>query len=724
MQKKKVLLLEAINTRYKLEDSFERAMGGSELAFASLVKELEKREDIELYTWFVGEDPPAIASQIGEDGEPALDHVISLRAPLPLTWIMAKHHVLWTQDFCSNEQKAELEQLLSKPIKLRFIFLSHAQRLQYIKMVPIIKDIPHHMWDNGIQKEIIEEIDLMHVKKEKQFIYASHPIRGLETLVNAWPLIREALPDYQLVICGGSFEYKKSEKSFKFNETYKPEEKAVFERVLKKIKTLEGIVLKSSLGLKDLYREIAKSAALLYPNTVKIETSCTILHQALYCGTVPLTSCMPCMPEFIVNGENGFILWEDPQSPDYSQKYAQFVIDRVKSGRLPQIDRSTRGMYTQWHWDRLTEDLVKGVISIEEHTTATEKIMVSIVTREDRKEKRGYNWWNLTWMDGYQVQCDEVYGFPVDQGRELAASKAVFGGADWLLFLDDDVFVDTHFASDIVDRARKHSAEVVVVDYYYKTLKPYPVTSVVDNVTRKRIDWSNLTEEEANDSSKYTFQMSGLGATLISVNALRKIGRPWFRIGNINNGALFGEDTKFFQDCKSAGIKIWFAKDIPALHRDNQTGKLYGPQAYIDLLSPQIGLPPMKAKQETVMQSIMQIYDNDFNMQKLDISQVADVDYDVHPLKGQIPEDVLKQILALKKGGNQVSETGKPRLNAVIEPQLNTTQEDIDYESHPMKGQIPEETLRHLLTLKKGGNLNQVNEMNKGANLLSKPNKK
>ena len=669
MQKKKVLLLEAINARYKLEDSFDKAMGGSELAFASLSRELEKREEVELYTWFVGEEPPAIASQIGEDGEPVLDYVISLRAPLPLTWIKAKHHVLWTQDFCSNEQRMDLELLLSNPIKLRVIFLSHAQRLQYIKMVPAMKDIPHHMWDNGIQKEIIEEIDLMSVKKEKQFIYASHPIRGLEVLVNAWSLIHKALPDYQLVICGGSFEYEKSEKSFKFNETYKPEEKAVFERILQKIKTLDGIVLKPALGLKDLYREIAKSTALLYPNTLKIETSCTILHQALYCGTVPITSCMPCMPEFIVNGENGFVCWENPQSPDYVQKYAQFVIDKVRSGRLPQIDKVTRGQYTQWHWDRLTDDLIRGIINIEQYTTVTEKVMISIVTREDRKEKRGYNWWNLTWMDGYQVQYDEVYGLPVDQGRELAASKAVFGGADWLLFLDDDVFVDSHFVSDMVERARKYDVEVVVADYYYKTLKPYSVTSVVDNTTRKRIDWSGLTEEQVNDASKYDFQMSGLGATLISVNALKKIGRPWFRINNINNGALFGEDFKFFQDCKSVGVKIWFAKDVPALHGDNQTGKLYGPQEYIDLIGPKIGLPPMKPKQECVMQSIMQMYDNEFNMQKLDITQIEDIDYDSHPMKSQIPEEILKQILILKKGGNlsQVNEMNKPN-NALVKP--------------------------------------------------------
>jgi glycosyltransferase involved in cell wall biosynthesis len=645
---KKILLIDAINARYSYEEALNKPIGGSELAFCSLMHELEQRDDVELFTWFVGDDPPAIASEKDENGEPILDHVISLRAPLPLLWVKAKHYNLWTQDYCSDEQKKDLEIIIRKPMKLRFIFLSHAQRLQYIRMVPAVKDIPHHMWDNGIHKEIIEEIGLSNIKKEKQFIYASHPVRGLEALIDAWPIIHQALPDYTLVICGGCFEYAKEQKTFKFNETYKIEEKELYDRVQKKISNLKGIIVKKALSVRELYKEIAKSAALLYPNTLKIETSCTILHQALYCGTVPIVSCMPCMPEFIVNGENGFVLWENPLAPDYYQKYAQFVIATVQSDRLPQVDKVTRGKYLQWHWDRLTEDLMRGIINIEDYTTTTEKVLLSVVTRTDRGDKRGINWWNLTWMDGYQVQYDEVHGFSVDQGRELAASKAVFGGADWILFLDDDVFVDNHFLSDMVERARKHNADIVTADYFYKTSKPYSVTSIVDYKTRKRIDWSNLTEEEVNDPSKYDFQMSGLGATLISVEGLKKIGRPWFRINNINNGALFGEDFKFFQDAKAVGLKIWFAKDIPAVHKDFHTGQLYGRKECVQLIGPQIGIAPMKPKQESVMSEIMRMYDNEFNVQKIDIRDVEDIDWDNHPMRGKIPDDVLKHILEIK----------------------------------------------------------------------------
>lgn len=647
---KKVLLIDALNSRYKLEDSYGQGMGGSELAFASLVEELNKRDDVELYTWFVNETPPEIAERFDEDGEPVLDYVVSLRAPKPLTWVNAKKYVLWTQDYCSNEQLVHLKELLSTPRKLRIIFLSHAQRLQYIKMLPELKNIPHHMWDNGIHTDVVEQIDLMNVRKEKQFIYASHPVRGLEALVDAWPTIHKALPDWKLVICGGCFQYDKEDRSFKFNETYKPEEQEMYERILEKIKPLKNIELKGALNLIDLYREMAKSSAWLYPNTLKIETSCTILHQALYCGAVPLVSCMPCLPEFIVNGENGFVLWDNPHTDDYADRYAQFVIDVVKSNRLPQVDKVTRGQYKQWHWDRLADDFVRGVLNLDDHTTATEKVLVSVVTRKERGDKRGINWFNLTWMDGYQVQCDEIVGYPVDQGRELAASKAVFSGADWLLFLDDDVFVDNHFIPAMIERARKHNAGVVVADYWYKTEKPYSVTSVVDLENRKRVDWSEMTEEEINDPEKYECQMGGLGAVLISVEALQIIGRPWFRITNIDHGALFGEDYKFFQDCLACGIKIWFAKDVPAIHMDLSTGTAYGPQEHIDLIVPKIGKKPMKQKVEGVMDNIMAIYDNDFSVQRIDIESIIDVDFDDHPMKGQIPDEVLKQVLAFKQG--------------------------------------------------------------------------
>ena len=61
--------------------------------------------------------------------------------------------------------------------------------------------------------------------------------------------------------------------------------------------------------------------------------------------------------------------------------------------------------------------------------------------------------------------------------------------------------------------------------------------------------------------------------------------------------------------------------------------------------------------------------DNEFNMQKLDITQIEDIDYDSHPMKSQIPEEILKQILILKKGGNlsQVNEMNKPN-NALVKP--------------------------------------------------------
>lgn len=660
---KKVLLIDAMNSSYELKDAMDKAMGGSELAFASLVEELKKREDIELHTWFVNQDPPKIAEQLDDDGEPVLDYVVALRAPAPLLWVKAKRYVLWTQDYCSDQQLGYLRELISTPRKLRIIFLSHAQRIQYMKMLPELKNIPHHMWDNGIHTEVVEEIDLMKVKKEKQFIYASHPVRGLEALVDAWPKIHEGLPDWKLVICGGCFEYEKEDRSFKFNETYKPEEQEMYKRILEKLKGLKNVELGGALGLVDLYREIAKSSALLYPNTLKIETSCTILHQALYCGAVPLVSCMPCMPEFIVNGESGFVLWGDPNGEEFPDAYAQFVVDTVKSGRLPQVDKATRGQYKQWHWDRLADDFYRGVLDLDSHTTCTEKVLISVITRKDRGEKRGLNWHNLTWMDGYQVQCDEIVGYPIDHARDLSASKVLFGGADWLLFLDDDVFVDTHFVPEMIERARKHNAEVVAADYYYKTDKPYSVSSVVDINTRKRIDWSEMTEEEVNDTSKYEFQMCGLGAVLISAKALETIGRPWFRITSVEHGALFGEDFKFFQDCHALGIKVWFAKDVPAIHVDLSTGKAYGPQEYIDLITPKIGGSPMKTKAEGVMDNIMQMYDNDFNMQRIDISQIPDADFDDHPMKGQLPDEVLMQILAFKKG--------------LIKPNLLSSGEDV-----------------------------------------------
>ena len=145
--------------------------------------------------------------------------------------------------------------------------------------------------------------------------------------------------------------------------------------------------------------------------------------------------------------------------------------------------------------------------------------------------------------------------------------------------------IDVSYIED-EDKVMKTIQKIwVVANYFYKDDDwLVPVTRLIRRSDNRAVDCSTLTEEEAN-SDRYRFVTAGLGAVLISVKALKKIGRPYFRTQSVVPKHL-GEDSYFYQECQSLGIPIWLALDVPVLHYGN--GRFYGKREHVERVVPSL----------------------------------------------------------------------------------------------------------------------------------------
>ncbi len=584
-----VLLIEPNNNVYG-EEALEKPLGGSETVFIFLVRQLNKREDINLEVFY---------QNSGNFNEFILnkkyDLVIAYRNPAPLFQVHGKINVVYLQDL-PNEQSVILLNTLFKTGKInKMIFLSHFQKQMYLKNMPQIDEGRHVlMFENGLDLSLFNET----IEKRNEFIYASAPNRGLDVLLEMWPEIYDQLPDYELKIAGSVKMYNVDSNDDKENTVNKEREKLleVGNTLYKKAEKMDGVKLLGGLNHSQLIKEMESSKSLLYPSTFP-ETCCHVLNCALQAGAVPVISSVGAITEKVTNGENGLIVNGDPESEEFKKYYIETVIDLVKSNRIERMITVNRGSYLAWGIERLTNRLISQLITFNEFEGDNVKVLGVICSLNDRKENKKINFNNLVWYAPVDMISDEYHGLPLDQARNAAAGIAIYMKSDWLLFLDDDVYVDKNFLMDMVKKAEDNQADVVVANYPYKESHSLiPTTRVKRIADNKAINCYEITEEEINNKEKYKFIVAGLGATLISTSLLKKLGRPQFRTQSISNNPLYkgkqtGEDSYFYQECDSIGAKIYLTNEIPIIHVDNNTGNMFGKPEHIELIKPQIKIP-------------------------------------------------------------------------------------------------------------------------------------
>ena len=108
-------------------------------------------------------------------------------------------------------------------------------------------------------------------KNKNQFIYSSHPKKGLFQLLQDWPSIKYDLPDATLKICIPKSGQQYFEENFDFS-----------------ILNLEGVEFLGTLPQQELYQLMAKSQYWYYPSSYE-ETFCNTALEMLGHKVLPIT---------------------------------------------------------------------------------------------------------------------------------------------------------------------------------------------------------------------------------------------------------------------------------------------------------------------------------------------------------------------------------------------------------------------------------------------------
>jgi protein O-GlcNAc transferase len=277
--------------------SLETGLGGSEEAVVFLSRELQKLGYwVEVY----GDPAPADLSSLDQADEDAVrwyphyaydledrgvDVFVAWRYHISMAMgAAARKKFLWMHDLPQEDAKRSPE-LLNKADGIFCLSAFHASafpaNLQAKITVSTNAVDPAYFVDGPNHAD--------------RFVYGSAPTRGLLTLLQAWPRLRERLPTAELsVFYGFRPEFVKWGNAQMDNFT---EWMAEMNRLLSETPGVRNVGL---VGHAQLAKEYSYAGFYLYPTTFS-ETSCISLMKAMTNGAIPITSRFPvsALPETV-----------------------------------------------------------------------------------------------------------------------------------------------------------------------------------------------------------------------------------------------------------------------------------------------------------------------------------------------------------------------------------------------------------------------------------------
>ena len=144
--------------------------------------------------------------------------------------------------------------------------------------------------------------------KPLKFIYCSTPFRGLVVLARMWKHIKAKYPEAELHVFS----------SMKIYQMAAEQEKIMFDVLYNKLKNMKGIKYHGSVPQKELWKHLAESKLLLYPNTYP-ETYCNVLMESRAVMTPFITSDLGALKE--TGGDAGVYIQGDGYTNEYQNEF-------------------------------------------------------------------------------------------------------------------------------------------------------------------------------------------------------------------------------------------------------------------------------------------------------------------------------------------------------------------------------------------------------------------
>ena len=278
--------------------SIKTGLGGSEEAAVYLSKEFAKRGwHVEVYApcerqtvdgveWY----PEAEFS--GDDDETTVDVLVVWRvAWAPISFGMkAKRTYLWLHDM--PDRSCWMDGLWNG---FDGIFVLSEFHKKVYDFVPEAKKI---VSANGLALDKLVPVDQL-ANEPKRFIYASSPVRGLETLLLWWEQLRKAVPGSELDIFYG-FDPTLLEHA----RVASPGGKAMANLVrrIDELRKQDGVNWHGFVGHDQLHQSMAKSGIWTYPCNTFDEISCITAMKMQAHGVIPVTSDRAALAETVRYG--------------------------------------------------------------------------------------------------------------------------------------------------------------------------------------------------------------------------------------------------------------------------------------------------------------------------------------------------------------------------------------------------------------------------------------
>lgn len=181
----------------------------------------------------------------------------------------------------------------------------------YAKELPELKDF---IWKtrNGIDLDKMNSIPWPE-KRENRLVYASRPERGLERLLLMWENgLKNALPDYELAICG----YELGRDMW---ASLHPKQREYYKNLDIIANNMERVKKYGNLTKGQYFSLLKGSKAMVYPTSFP-EISCINALESMGCGTPVISTDAFALSETI--GDKGVLISGDPDSEEYKHNFA------------------------------------------------------------------------------------------------------------------------------------------------------------------------------------------------------------------------------------------------------------------------------------------------------------------------------------------------------------------------------------------------------------------
>ena len=264
-------------------------------------------------------------------------HLRGLTAP-----VQSKVNVLWNHDIVTKEAAQYVMSLMYKVDRL--LVLSEFHRQQFMRHLDVPED-RYLVTRNGVDLALVDEAIAGVERDLNRVIYTSRPERGLEALLEMWPSIKARRPELKLAVAHYA------------NPGADRQMADYLDALRQTAEALPDVELLGALSKRDLYRELAGSALVVYPCAFP-EVSCISALEAAACGTPMVTSRYCALKESVAEGETGVLVPGDPRSGEYVESFASALAELLADGeRYQAMSTAARERVEgRYQWSAIAEE--------------------------------------------------------------------------------------------------------------------------------------------------------------------------------------------------------------------------------------------------------------------------------------------------------------------------------------------------------------------------------